>query len=95
MLLVSSADCFQTFSKPLTFSKNSFWNIIRVSNSLDPDQDRQNVGPDLGPNYFQRLSADDKSFVVTSKERVKPQRATYNLQQTTISNFAAFFKNNK
>ena len=23
-----------------------------VSNSLDPDQDRHYVGPDLGPNFF-------------------------------------------
>ena len=30
-----------------TFFKNSFMNTIRVSNSLDPDQARQN---DLGPN---------------------------------------------
>ena len=29
-----------------------------MSNSLDPDQARQNVGPDLGPNCLQRLSAD-------------------------------------
>ena len=35
--------------------------IIRVSNVLDPDQDRQNVGPDLDPNRLQRLSADDKN----------------------------------
>ena len=34
---------------------------MRVSNSLDPDQDQQNVGPDLGPNCLQRLSADDES----------------------------------
>ena len=33
------------FSK-LTFSKNSFRNTIRVSNGLDPDQDRHSVGPD-------------------------------------------------
>ena len=39
-----------------------------MSNSLDPDQDRQNVGPDLGPNCLQRLSADEK--VAASKERV-------------------------
>ena len=38
-----------------------FFNAIRVSNSLDPDQDRHFVGPDLGPNCLQRLSADDKS----------------------------------
>ena len=30
-------------------------------NGLDTDQDRRSVGPDLGPNCLQRLSADDKS----------------------------------
>ena len=34
---------------------------IRVSNSLEPDQARHFVEPDLGPNCLQRLSADDKS----------------------------------
>ena len=29
-----------------------------MSNSLDPDQDRRSVGPDLGPNLLQRLSAE-------------------------------------
>ena len=29
-----------------------------MPNSLDPDQDQQNVGPDLGPNCFQMLSLD-------------------------------------
>ena len=43
------------------FPKNSFRNIIRVSNSLDPDYARHFVGPDLGPNCLQRLSADDTS----------------------------------
>ena len=38
---------------------------MSVSNSLDPDQDRRSVGPDLGPNCLQRLSADD-----TSRQRV-------------------------
>ena len=33
--------------------------MIRLSNSLDPDQARQFVRPDLGPNCLQRLSADD------------------------------------
>ena len=55
MLLLSSAAFF--FEK-LNFSKNSFRNIFRVSNGLDPDQDRHNVGPDLGPNCLQRLSAE-------------------------------------
>ena len=31
-----------------------------MSSSLDPDQDRNLVGPDLGPNCLQSLSADDK-----------------------------------
>ena len=44
-----------------------FFNNIRVSNSLDPDQARHFVGPDLGPNCLQRLSADDKSALVGKK----------------------------
>ena len=42
------------------YKKKFFTNTIRVSNDLDPDQDRRSVGPDLDPNCFQRLSADDK-----------------------------------
>ena len=51
---------FADFSK-LTFPKNTcnFNNTIRVSNSLAPDQDRHFVGPDLGLNCLQRLSAAD------------------------------------
>ena len=36
-----------------------------MSNSLDPDQARQFVGPDLGPNCLPSLSADD-----TGRQRV-------------------------
>ena len=32
---------------------------IRVTNGLNPDQDRPSVGPDLGPNCLQRLSAEE------------------------------------
>ena len=46
--LLSSADYFST----LLFSKHSFRNTITVSNSLDPDQARRFVGPDLAPNCF-------------------------------------------
>ena len=42
------------FSKS-SFLKNSFRNIIRVSNSLDPDQARHSVAPDLGPNCLQSM----------------------------------------
>ena len=38
---------------------------MRASNGLDLDQDRQFVGPDLGPNCLQRLSADN-----TCRQRV-------------------------
>ena len=47
MLLLSSAG----------FLKNFF----QCQTVVDPDQDRSFVGPDLGPNCLQRLSADDKS----------------------------------
>ena len=50
MFLLSAADFF---------SINSFWNTIRVSGGVDPDQDRH-VGYDLGPNSLQRLSVDGK-----------------------------------
>ena len=43
------------------FSKDSFRNTIRVSNILDPDQDRHSVGPDLGPNCLQNLSEDNQT----------------------------------
>ena len=36
-----------------------------MSNSLDPDQARRFIGPDLGPNCLPRLSADD-----TGRQRV-------------------------
>ena len=53
-----------------------------MSNSLDPDQARQTVGPDLGPNYLQRLSADD----------ISRQRVIYCLNTILILT-VLFFKN--
>ena len=37
-----------------------------MSNRLDPDQARHFVGPDLGPNCFQKLSADDTRRFMSS-----------------------------
>ena len=37
-----------------------------MSNSLDTDQDRHSVGPDLGPNCLQWLSAGNKSQLAKS-----------------------------
>ena len=42
---------------------------ISVLNSLDPDQARRFVGPDLGPNILQKSSADD-----TSRQMLKALR---------------------
>ena len=39
-----------------------------MSDSLDPDQARHFVGPDLGPNWLQKLSADNKSHPLAGKE---------------------------
>ena len=49
---LSSVDFFK-----IIFFINSFRNTIRVSNSIEPDQARHNVGPDLDPNCLQRLTA--------------------------------------
>ena len=56
------------FSKS-TFPKISFRTTIRVSNSLDPDQARQNVGPALGPNCLHGYQQTTK--VAASKERAE------------------------
>ena len=56
MLFLSSVDILDTL-----FKKKSFRNTIGVSNGLDPDEARRFVGPELGPNCLQRLSAGDKS----------------------------------
>ena len=54
--MIFVACCF--FSK-LTFSKNSFRNTIRVSNSMDQYQAQHFVGLNLGQHHLQKLSAED------------------------------------
>ena len=49
-----------SFFLKLTLSKHSFRSTNSVSKRLDPNQDQRYVGPDLGPDYVQRLSVDDK-----------------------------------
>ena len=46
-------------------------NTIRVSNTLDPDQARHFVGPDLGPNCLQTFSADDTSRQIVQDINIK------------------------
>ena len=50
----------------INFFEKLFQEHLRVSNSLDTDQARHLVGPDLGPNCLQRILTDD-----TSRQRVK------------------------
>ena len=56
------------FSSQFTFLKINFRSTIRLSNSLDPDQARRVVGPDLAPNCLQRLSVESEE---TSRQRAK------------------------
>ena len=66
-----------TFFKINFFSKNSSRNTIRLSNVLDPDQDRHSVGPDLGPNCLQRKGFKQQTTKVAArKERVKDYDGT-------------------
>ena len=48
-----------------------FFNAIRVSNSLDPDQARHFVGPDLGPTCLQSISADIAGKELNTKKLVE------------------------
>ena len=61
--------CPLVYFKINILKKNSLGNNISVSNILDPDQAPHFVGPDLGPNCLQRLSADN-----TSRQRVEGVR---------------------
>ena len=49
--------CRLLFFSKSSFGKISFRNTTRISNSLDLDQARHFVGPDLDPNCLQRSSA--------------------------------------
>ena len=56
MHFLPSADFFKTNIFDFFFMKTT---RAKVSNALDPDQDRHSVGADLGPNCLQRLSTEE------------------------------------
>ena len=56
LIALSSADFFK-----LNFFGKNLSRMLSVSNRLDPDQTQRVVGPDLGPNCLNFLSADDTS----------------------------------
>ena len=64
-----------------------------MSNSLDPDQAQCFVGPDLGPNCLQRLSADDKSrhYWGKSKHSEQIQLTTTYSQKTKVWHLMLIF----
>ena len=55
-----------------TLWKLDFNNTIWLSNSLDPDQARHFVVPDLGQNCLQRLSANIVDKELNTKQLVDP-----------------------
>ena len=57
-LYLRSFACWVFFYAFAVVFQELFYN--GVSNCLDPDQDQQSVGPDLGPNCLQCLSSDAK-----------------------------------
>ena len=64
----------------INISKKTFRDIIRVSNSLDPDQTRHFFRPDLGLNCLQCLSADNT--INLGKERTGA--CVDNIKQTSL-----------
>ena len=69
--------------------------MIRVSNSLDPDQFGHFVGPDLGPNCLQSLSADNTTC--TRGLGFEPHRrlCVVSLSKTHISPCLVLFQHRK
>ena len=59
--LLTCFNCHQLTCFKINFFKKFFQLHYQSVKRLDPDQDQQNVGPDLGPNCLEKLSADIKS----------------------------------
>ena len=63
MLLLSPADFF--FKIKMNSLKNSFWNSIRISNGMDPDQGRRS---DLGPKLFAKIISRRQKSPLATKD---------------------------
>ena len=64
MFLFSSADFLQNYF----FKNKPPRTTIRVSNSLDPDQDRHSVGLHLGSNCLQKAIGRRQNYPLACKE---------------------------
>ena len=62
--------CRLLFSFFKIYFKTSFSFIKRVSFGLDPDQDRNNVDPDMGLNCLQWVSTDGKKLDLSTLENL-------------------------
>ena len=83
-LLLLSAD--YSFSK-LPFSKTSFRNTVRLSNSLDLDQ----VGADLGPNFLHSKKIDQDLHCLFDKAEFTTNCSTLNESSIFLFFFLLFF----
>ena len=66
-----------------------------MSNDLGLDQDTRSVGPDLGPNCLQRLSADDKSM---EREKIEILPRVVELKAVVVlfsKNYSIYILNRK
>ena len=75
MFLFSSADFLQNQvfnNKPLRFT-------IRVSNSLNPDQDRHSVGLHLGSNCLQKAIGRRQNYPLACKELKQVNTLVFNI----------------
>ena len=74
---------------PIFFIKIYFRSTIRVSNGLD--QDQHSVGPELGLNCLQRLTA-DKDAATCSKQRVNVIRKSENKSKAILTIVVLYFE---
>ena len=82
----------------ILFSKFSFGNITRMSNSLASDQVGCSVGPDLCPNYFQRSPARQQTTKLPLSRKgvnnsLPTENLAYFLSSADFFSKSAFLKN--
>ena len=81
MIFLLSSDFFSK----LTFSKNAFNNHMILSNSLNPDQARRLVRPDLG-SWLQKKQPRSRHQVATSKGKLKMDFENYKDMSNFLKN---------
>ena len=75
MFLFSSADFLQNS----VFKNKPPRTTIRVSNSLDPDQDRHSIGLHLGSNCFQKAIGRRQNYPLACKELQQVNTLVFNI----------------